>query len=146
MKTREGIYFGNREIVERYIGGKLVWQKGKEVLVYEGKATLNTQDSTKKLISIRYRSNEVSIINPLSPYMTMSTNGVEAVIKNSYMLLNNKKYKHVTVIWYHHLGDYINSDFILKIKFLSQIDYDEVLKQFAATKKLPVNIISVVKK
>ena len=144
MKTREGIYFGNREIVERYIGDKLVWQKGKKILVCEGKATLNTQDSTKKLISIRYRSGEVSIIHPLSPYLT--TNGSEAVIKNSYVLLNNKKYKHVTVIWYHNPDYHLYSDEILKIKFSSQIEYDEVVNSFTATKKLPVNIISVVKK
>lgn len=33
MKTREGIYFGNREIVERYIGGKLVWRKKRWITI-----------------------------------------------------------------------------------------------------------------
>lgn len=143
MKTREGIYFGNREIVERYVGNKLVWQKGKEVLVWGGKATLNTNDSTKNLISIRYKINEVSIVNPLSPHLT--TDGRESVIKNSYVLINNKKYKHVTVIL-SDTGYSVYSDYILKIKFSSQIEYDEVVKQFSAMKKLPVNIILIVKK
>lgn len=144
MKTREGIYFGNREIVERYVGDKLVWQKGKGVLVWGGKATLNTNDSTKNLISIRYKSNEVSIIHPLSPHLT--TDGRESVIKNSYVLINNKKYKHAIVSISNESYSSRYSDEILKIKFSSQIEYDEVLKQFAATKKLPVNIISIVKK
>ena len=28
MATREGIYVGGHEIVERYVGSKLVWQNG----------------------------------------------------------------------------------------------------------------------
>lgn len=38
MKTREGIYFGNREIVERYIGGKLVWRKKRWITILKCRA------------------------------------------------------------------------------------------------------------
>ena len=33
MATREGIYVGGHEIVERYVGSRLVWEKFKLVLI-----------------------------------------------------------------------------------------------------------------
>nr|DAS49209.1 MAG TPA: hypothetical protein [Caudoviricetes sp.] len=33
MATREGIYVGGHEIVQRYVGNKLVWEKNKYILL-----------------------------------------------------------------------------------------------------------------
>lgn len=38
MATREGIYVGGHEIIERYVGSRLVWEKF--VLIKEGEITL----------------------------------------------------------------------------------------------------------
>lgn len=45
MATREGIYVGGREIVERYVGSRLVWEKF--VLIKEGKITLENKYGEK---------------------------------------------------------------------------------------------------
>ena len=144
MKTREGIYFGNREIVERYVGDKLVWQKEKEVLLFNGKARINTYLGNKELI-LFFPNNETSTHNELSKYMVKINGDSLLRLKNSYMLLNNKKYKHVTIGVENPMYN-ISGGWLLHVKFSSQIEYDEVVKQFSAMKKLPVNIISVVKK
>ena len=49
--AREGIYIGNKEVVERYIGNKLVWEKLK--LLFSG----------KEMIFYNSFSREVSILN-----------------------------------------------------------------------------------
>ena len=141
MKTREGIYFGNREIVERYVGDKLIWEKWKEILVIEGKATLNTKDDKKMLISIRYRSGQVAMrANPF-PYIIYENH--EAIIKNSYLLLDNTKYKHVTIFSMTSASYGVHSDMIMKIKFSSQTEYDEILKQFDEVNRFKANVIVV---
>ena len=33
MATREGIYVGGHEIVQRYVGNRLVWEKNKLILI-----------------------------------------------------------------------------------------------------------------
>lgn len=35
MATREGIYVGGHEIVQRYVGNRLVWQKNKWSTIYQ---------------------------------------------------------------------------------------------------------------
>lgn len=44
---REGIYIGNKEVVKRYIGNKLVWEKLK--LLFSGKETLFYNAFTKEV-------------------------------------------------------------------------------------------------
>ncbi len=100
MKTREGIYFGNREIVERYVGNKLVWQK--EIVLLSGKASVSGDSSRKScLISIGF---DESFKNPdLEPYNIIIKNKEisdykdNVIIKNSYIVINNVKYKDVTI-------------------------------------------------
>lgn len=45
MTTREGIYVGGHEIIERYVGSRLVWEKF--VLITEGKITLENEYDEK---------------------------------------------------------------------------------------------------
>lgn len=45
MATREGIYVGGHEIIERYVGSKLVWEKF--VLIKKGKITLENKYGEK---------------------------------------------------------------------------------------------------
>lgn len=45
MATREGIYVGEHEIVERYVGSRLVWEKF--VLIKEGEITLENKYGEK---------------------------------------------------------------------------------------------------
>ena len=144
MKTREGIYFGNREIVERYVGDKLIWEKWKEILVIEGKATLNTKDDKNMRISIRYRSGQLQMRGNISPFLFYGHYGNDdAIIKNSYLLLGNKKYKHVTIFFLKSASYGIYSDMTMNIKFSSQTEYDEILKQFDEVNRFQANVIVV---
>ena len=45
MATREGIYVGGHEIIERYVGSKLVWEKF--VLIKKGKITITIKYNEK---------------------------------------------------------------------------------------------------
>lgn len=146
MKTREGIYFGNREIVERYIGGKLVWQKEKEILVFAGKAFLYPYENKINTITIIYSDGSISAISNFKTYTTQSSNGFE--IKNPCLLINNKKYKNITITLEHEPNYYEHAKYVITLKFSSQIEYYEVLRQFPtpASFLVPVDIISIVKK
>ena len=45
MATREGIYVGGHEIIERYVGSRLVWKKF--VLIKEGEITIENKYDEK---------------------------------------------------------------------------------------------------
>lgn len=119
MKTREGIYFGNREIVERYVGNKLVWQK--EIVLLSGKASVNG-DSSRKSCLISFVFDE-SFKNPdLEPYNIIIKNKKisdykdRVIIKNSYIVINNVKYKDVTIyfVFYSHVANEKSYHFTLQ--------------------------------
>ena len=52
MATREGIYVGGHEIVERYVGSRLVWEKFKLVLI--GSFAYNFTSSSANSNSVEY--------------------------------------------------------------------------------------------
>lgn len=99
MKTREGIYFGNREIVERYVGNKLVWQK--EIVLLSGKMSIYSKNDSEKTIIMEINFDK-SFKNPdLEPYnitiKPLHEYKDKVIIKNSYIVINNVKYKDVTI-------------------------------------------------
>ena len=126
MKTREGIYFGNREIVERYIGGKLVWQK--EIVLISGNTGFANFDSTNKSMKIFFGRDKSVKIPDLEPYRFVYKD--KPVIKNSYVVINNVKYKDVTIYFdlYVDTGEHITYYFILKFQTLTR--YQEVMNSY----------------
>ena len=46
MATREGIYVGGKDIVERYVGDKLVWSKWVYVGYYQNLSLRSIQTGT----------------------------------------------------------------------------------------------------
>ena len=126
MKTREGIYFGNREIVERYVGDKLIWQK--EKVLISGKVNLTSFDSTNKSMKMFFVLDKSVKIPDLEPYMIAHRD--KPVIKNSYVVINNVKYKDVTI----HFDFYADNDhsityyFILKFQTLTR--YQEITSDY----------------
>ena len=50
MATREGIYVGGHEIVERYVGSRLVWEKEKWIFVVSFRDLINPTISSIFLI------------------------------------------------------------------------------------------------
>ena len=128
MKTREGIYFGNREIVERYVGNKLVWQK--EIVLMSGEMLLYTWNDSTKILSITFSFDKSVKIPDLEPYniTTKIQKPPEdrAIIKNSYVVINNVKYKDVTIYFnfYSDAGRYKTYYFLLQFQTLTR--YQEV--------------------
>lgn len=126
MKTREGIYFGNREIVERYIGGKLVWQK--EKVLISGQVNFTSFDSTNKSMKMFFVLDKSVKIPDLEPYMIAHRD--KPVIKNSYVVINNVKYKDVTIYFdfYVDINERITYYFILTFQTLTR--YQEVVSYY----------------
>lgn len=126
MKTREGIYFGNREIVERYVGDKLVWQK--EIVLISGNTGFANFDSTNKSMKIFFGRDKSVKIPDLEPYRFVYKD--KPVIKNSYVVINNVKYKDVTIYFdlYVDTGEHITYYFILKFQTLTR--YQEVMNSY----------------
>ena len=126
MKTREGIYFGNREIVERYVGDKLVWQK--EIVLISGNTAFTSFDSTNKSMKMFFGRDKSVKIPDLEPYRFVYKD--KPVIKNSYVVINNVKYKDVTIYFdlYVDTGEHITYYFILKFQTLTR--YQEVMNSY----------------
>ncbi|CAM1666351.1 hypothetical protein [Streptococcus mitis] len=59
--TREGIYVGGKEITQRYVGDKLVWEKTK--LLFDGETQVNYDRNNRQIIIIKVFSqgNKVNI-------------------------------------------------------------------------------------
>lgn len=130
MKTREGIYFGNREIVERYVGNKLVWQK--EIVLLSGKISLLGDGASKKshLISFVF---DGSFKNPdLEPYNIITKNKKisdykdRVIIKNSYIVINNVKYKDVTIYFVFYSEHAREKAYHFTVQFPTYESYKEV--------------------
>lgn len=77
--AREGIYIGNKEVTQRYIGAKLVWMKIR--LLFSGDVSIN-YDSRNKQITLNkdFSQNKIK---------TVEINGKEI----SFSLIENKQEK-----------------------------------------------------
>lgn len=83
---REGIYIGNKEVVKRYIGNKLVWEKLK--LLFSGKETIFYNSFTR----------EVSILNQelsLDNVKVIEINGHKVEISKVTKGINSSEFKFV---------------------------------------------------
>ena len=83
---REGIYIGNKEVVNRYIGNKLVWEKLK--LLFSGKETLFYNAFSK----------EVSILNQelsLDNVKVIEINGQKIAVSSARTGVNITVFKFV---------------------------------------------------
>ena len=100
MATREGIYVGGHEIVERYVGNRLVWEKMLLVATYK----YNLNDHLVTLSSSPYKSDRTSVFR-VSEDLNISkidgsilvkkddvsfTNVLVSKILNSYGYFNNE--------------------------------------------------------
>lgn len=118
MATREGIYVGGHEIVERYVGNRLVWQKF--IFVAKGIFSCHAQDEK-----------DIYTYNTQSGYVLLSTvdvyriNGSVKLERNGVSFLNVKIKQQV---------NYFDgkSDFIMS--FPTREERDKYLAQPGETK------------
>lgn len=52
MATREGIYVGGHEIVQRYVGSRLVWEKFNLILIGSGNFNFTSERDDKVVINL----------------------------------------------------------------------------------------------
>lgn len=52
MATREGIYVGGHEIVQRYVGSRLVWEKFNLILIGSGNFNFTAERDDKVVINL----------------------------------------------------------------------------------------------
>nr|DAO49586.1 MAG TPA: hypothetical protein [Caudoviricetes sp.] len=52
MATREGIYVGGHEIVQRYVGSRLVWEKFNLILIGSGNFNFTAERDDKAVINL----------------------------------------------------------------------------------------------
>lgn len=52
MATREGIYVGGHEIVQRYVGSRLVWEKFNLILIGSGNFKFTAERDDKVVINL----------------------------------------------------------------------------------------------
>ena len=52
MATREGIYVGGHEIVQRYVGSRLVWEKFNRILMGSGNFNFTAERDDKVVINL----------------------------------------------------------------------------------------------
>ncbi len=52
MATREGIYVGGHEIVQRYVGSRLVWEKFNLILIGSGNFNFKAEGDDKVVINL----------------------------------------------------------------------------------------------
>ena len=52
MTTREGIYVGGHEIVQRYVGSRLVWEKFNLILIGSGNFNFTAERDDKVVINL----------------------------------------------------------------------------------------------
>lgn len=52
MATREGIYVGGHEIVQRYVGSRLVWEKFNLILIGSGNFNFKAEGNDKAVINL----------------------------------------------------------------------------------------------
>ena len=105
MATREGIYVGGREIVERYVGSRLVWEKWvfvKKVDVRE-KVSVNEVEALKISLDVE-RKTEYNATGNLG-YGKLTIVGRTVIVKSANADIytnnwNNRSYYRVTLEFY----------------------------------------------
>ena len=95
MATREGIYVGGHEIVERYVGSRLVWEKFKLVLI--GSFPYNFTSSNANSNSVEYIIRNANGFYGSGGYGPTRSEGYEAYRSTIVVERNGHKFKNVSV-------------------------------------------------
>ena len=67
MATREGIYVGGHEIVQRYVGSRLVWEKFNLILIGSGNFNFTAERDDKVVINLD-NANGIYSLEDLNKY------------------------------------------------------------------------------
>lgn len=67
MATREGIYVGGHEIVQRYVGSRLVWEKFNLILIGSGNFNFTAERDDKVVINLD-NANGIYSLDDLNRY------------------------------------------------------------------------------
>lgn len=92
MATREGIYVGGHEIIERYVGSKLVWEK-LDLIIKKNISYYKTSYEVGFFSIASYTSNIVQLLESADSIMIAGTLFTKITITHSFSDVSNNIYK-----------------------------------------------------
>ena len=120
MATREGIYVGGHEIVERYVGSRLVWEKFKLVLI--GSLPYNFTPSYGNSNSVEYILNNANGFYGSGGHGPTRPEEYEAYRSTIVVERNGHKFKNVSVSVETRAGQFNKTEGRIAISFANPSD------------------------
>lgn len=131
MATREGIYVGGHEIVERYVGSRLVWEKFKLVLI--GSFPYNFTSSSANSNSVEHIISNANGFYGSGGYGPTRFEGYEAYRSTIVVERNGYKFKNVSVSVESHTGIANQTNVRIIIYFANPGDKNKFLSKYDST-------------
>lgn len=119
MATREGIYVGGHEIVERYVGNRLVWEKNKLILI--GSLPYNFTPSNGNSNSVEYILNNANTSYGSRGHGS-TREGYDAYRSTIVVERNGHKFKNVSVNVETRTGQFNQTEGRITINFANPSD------------------------
>lgn len=131
MATREGIYVGGHEIVQRYVGNRLVWEKFNLVLI--GSFPYNFTSSNTNSNSVEYMLSGANGFYGSGGYGPTRSEGYEAYRSTIVVERSGYKFKNVSVSVESHTGITNQTNVRIIIYFANPGDKNKFLSKYDST-------------
>lgn len=131
MATREGIYVGGHEIVQRYVGNRLVWEKFNLVLI--GSFSYNFTSSSANSNSVEYMISNANGFYGSGGHGPTRSEGYEAYRSTVVVERNGYKFKNVSVNVESHTGIANQTNVRIIIYFANPGDKNKFLSKYDST-------------